>query len=182
VENNQTDINVLIKRRYEEKGEKVVIRSHPESDNFFGKNAKKALLGKGKINKFRASIYYMFDVLNSIRKYYKKKNCDTLIIVRYLIGTAYLPLKLAKFGYSFFSQFVPTSQYMFFLDTSPDNLFERIKVRKEKEIFETLNELENVRKKSLLLIKNWNIVDTSGSIQDTYKKIEKVLDNLDQKG
>ncbi|KYK20779.1 thymidylate kinase [Thermoplasmatales archaeon SG8-52-4] len=172
----------LIKRRYEEKGEKVVIRSHPESDNFFGKNAKKALLGKGKINKFRASIYYMFDVLNSIRKYYKKKNCDTLIIVRYLIGTAYLPLKLAKFGYSFFSQFVPTSQYMFFLDTSPDNLFERIKVRKEKEIFETLNELENVRKKSLLLIKNWNIVDTSGSIQDTYKKIEKVLDNLDQKG
>ena len=172
----------LIKKRYEEKGEKVVIRSHPESDNFFGKNAKKALLGKGKINKFRASIYYMFDVLNSIRKYYKKKNCDTLIIVRYLIGTAYLPLKLAKFGYSFFSQFVPTSQYMFFLDTSPDNLFERIKVRKEKEIFETLNELENVRKKSLLLIKNWNIVDTSGSIQDTYKKIEKVLDNLDQKG
>ena len=170
----------LIKKRYEEKGEKVVIRSHPESDNFFGKNAKKALLGKGKVNKFKASIFYMFDVLNSIRKYYKKKNCDTLVIVRYLIGTAYLPFKLAKPGYNFFSRFVPTSQYMFFLDASPDVLFERIKKRKEKEMFETLIELENVRKKSLFLIKNWNIIDTSGDVQDTYLKIEKVLNDLDE--
>lgn len=170
----------LIKKRYEQKGEKVVLRSHPESDNFFGKNAKKALLGKGKINKIRASIYYMFDVLNSIRKYYRKKRCDTLIMVRYLIGTAYLPLKLAKFGYNFFYNFVPTSQYMFFLDASPDDLLKRVEKRKEKEMFETITELKNVRKKSLQLIKNWNIIDTSGSIEETYQKIEKVLDKLDQ--
>ncbi|KYK29114.1 thymidylate kinase [Thermoplasmatales archaeon SG8-52-1] len=170
----------LIKKKYEDKGEKVVVRSHPESDNFFGKNAKKALLGKGKINKFKASIFYMFDVLNSIKNYYKKKNCDTLIIVRYLIGTAYLPLKIAKIGYNFFSHYVPTSKYMFFLDASPNVLFERIKKRKEKEMFETLDELENVRKKSLMLIKNWNIIDTSGNIQDTYLEIEKLLDNLDK--
>ena len=32
----------IIKKRYESKGETVVIRSHPESDNFFGKKAKNA--------------------------------------------------------------------------------------------------------------------------------------------
>ena len=58
----------LIKNRYEKKGEKVVLRSHPESDNFFGKKAKKALLGHGKIDKLQAALYYMLDVLRSIRK------------------------------------------------------------------------------------------------------------------
>ena len=59
-----------IKKRYEAMGEKVILRSHPESDSFFGKKARKALYGRGKINKLRAAIYYMFDVLQSIRKYY----------------------------------------------------------------------------------------------------------------
>lgn len=171
----------LIKQRYEQKGEKVILRSHPESDNFFGKKAKKALLGKGKINKLRASIFYMFDVLLSIRNFYKKDTFDTLIMIRYLIGTAYLPNKLAKIGYNFFYNFVPTSNYMFFLDASPEVLIERVKKREETEIFETLNELRNVRKKSFMIIKNWNIIDTSGSIEDTYSQIEKILENLDQK-
>ena len=170
----------IIKKRYELKGEKVIIRSHPESDNFFGKKAKKALYGEGKINKLKASIFYMLDVLRSIRKYYRKKRCDTLIMVRYLVGTAYLPFKLAKFGYSFFYNFVPTSEYMFFLDASPEELFERVEERDKKEIFETLSELKKVRKKSLILVKNWNIISTSGSIEYTASQIEKVLESLDK--
>ena len=71
----------LIKDRYEKLGDKVVVRSHPESDNFFGRKAKRALLGKGKIDKLRASFYYMFDVLRSIHKYYHDKSIDTLIQV-----------------------------------------------------------------------------------------------------
>ena len=47
----------LIKDFYLKKGEKVVIRSHPESDNFFGRKAKKALLGKGKIDKIKAAVF-----------------------------------------------------------------------------------------------------------------------------
>jgi dTMP kinase len=123
----------------------------------------------------------MFDVLFSIRNFYKKYTCDTLIMIRYLIGTAYLPNKLAKIGYNFFYNFVPTSKYMFFLDASPEVLIERVKNREQTEIFETLNELRNVRKKSFMIIKNWNIIDTSGSIEDTYSQIEKILDNLDKK-
>ncbi len=171
----------LIKNRYEKLGEKVKIRSHPESDNFFGKKAKKALLGKGKLNKLKAAVFYMMDVLFSIRKYYRKKNYDTLIMVRYLIGTAYLPERFAKISYNFFVNFVPTSEYMFFLDASPDILIKRIENRKEKEMFENIEEFENVRKKALFLVRKWNIIDISGSINDSFLKIEKILDKLDKK-
>jgi len=169
----------LIKKRYEELGKKVIIRSHPESDNFFGRKAKKALMGKGKINKLKASIYYMMDVLRSIKKYYRKKDIDTLIMVRYLVGTAYLPKRLAEIAYNFFENFVPTSEYMFFLDASPEVLLKRVEKRKEKEMFETLEEFENVRKKAIHLVRNWYIIDISGSIDGSFSKIEDVLIKLD---
>jgi len=170
---------ILIKKRYEKMGDKVLIRSHPESDNFFGKKAKKALLKSGKINKTRAAIYYMLDVLRSIRKYYRRKDIDTLIVVRYLVGTAYLPKRLAKYAYRFFLGFVPTSKYMFFLDVPPEIVLERISDRKEKEIFETHEALVNVRKKALKLVKNWIIIDASNSIDDTFSKIELELKAID---
>jgi dTMP kinase len=169
----------LIKKKYEKKGEKVVIRSHPESDNFFGLKAKNALLGQGKINKLQAAIFYMLDVLRSIRIYYKRMECDTLIMVRYLMGTAYLSPKLAKIAYMVFESFVPTSKYMFFLDASPKVLLKRVSMRKEKEMFETIQELIKVRKVALMLSQNWNIIDTSSSIENTYLHLEELLDRLD---
>ena len=170
----------LIKTRYEKKEEKVVLRTHPSTDNYFGKKAKEALLGKGKIKKLEASIFYMMDVLRSIRKYYRNKDIDTLIMVRYLVGTAYLPFRLAKIAYRFFENFVPISKYMFFLDASPEVMSKRIEERKEREMFETLDELEKVRNKALYLVKNWNIIDASGNIEDTFLRIEKVLIQLDK--
>jgi dTMP kinase len=170
----------LIKKRYAQKSESVIIRSHPGIDNYFGKKAKDALLGKGKINRIKASIFYMMDVLRSIRKYYRRKDIDTLIMVRYLVGTAYLPGKFANIGYNFFVNFVPTSKYMFFLDASPELTLERVEQRKEKEMFETLDKFREVRKKALILVKDWNIIDTAGSVEDTYKKIECILDKFDK--
>ena len=169
----------LIKKRYEKMGDKVLLRSHPESDNFFGKKAKKALLKSGKINKTRAAIYYMLDVLRSIRKYYRRKDIDTLIMVRYLVGTAYLPKRLAKYAYRFFLGFVPTSKYMFYLDAPPNMVLERISNRKEKEMFETHDALLKVRKKALTLVKDWIIIDASNSIKNTFSKIEIKLKELD---
>jgi len=169
----------LVKERYEQRGDRVIIRSHPEDDNFFGRKAKLALLGHGGINRLKASVFYMLDVLSSIRKYFKRDDIDTLIFVRYLVGTAYLPGRLANIGYSFFERFVPTSKYMFFLDAPPDILEDRVNIREEKEMFESLEKLEKIRKKSLRLVKHWNIIDTSGSIEETYIEIEKILSLLD---
>ena len=171
----------LIKNRYERMGEKVALRSHPESDNFFGKKAKKALLGKGKINKLKASVFYMVDVLRSIKKYYGKKEYDTLIMVRYLMGTAYLPQRLAKIAYYFFENLVPISDYMFFLDASPSKLIKRFEERDKLEMFETLDEIVKVRKKALQLAENWNIIDTTGTVKATFSNIEKVLEKIDNK-
>jgi len=171
----------LIKERYEKNGERVVIRSHPEDDNFFGKTTKNALLGNGPVNKTKAAAFYMLDVLRSIKKYYRKEDVDTLIMVRYLMGTAYLPFCLAKISYQWFENFVPISSYMFFLDASPEELFKRVQLRKEKEMFENIDELINVRTKALKLAINWNIIDTDRSIGHTASHIEKLLKKLDKK-
>jgi dTMP kinase len=171
----------LIKKRYEENGERVILRSHPETDNFFGKTAKNALLGRGSVNKIKASVFYMLDVLRSVKKYCGKKDIDTLVMVRYLMGTAYLPPKLAKIAYHLFANFVPTSSYMFFLDASAEELLERVQQRKETEMFETLDELKKVRKKALMLAEDWNIIDTSQSIEKTFVHIDNMLTRLDNK-
>jgi dTMP kinase len=171
----------LIKQRYEKKGKTVVIRSHPESDNFFGKTAKKALLRRGKINEVKASMFYALDVLHSLRWYYRKPQSDVLIIVRYLMGTAYLPKRLAPLGYHFFEKFVPTSEYMFFLDATPDELVERMKQRSETEMFETAEAFVKVRHKALPLAAGWHIINTGKTIEETYAAIETILDDLDRK-
>jgi dTMP kinase len=171
----------LIKNRYEQRGEKVIIRSHPESDTYFGRKTKQALLGHGMLNKAKASVFYMIDVLLSIRRFYWRRDVDTLIMVRYLMGTAYLPERLARIGYQLFEHFVPTSEYMFFLDAPSKNLLKRVKRREKREIFETLEELEKVRKKALLFTTGWFVIDTSGSIEETYADIDEILDRLDKK-
>jgi len=170
---------LLIKKRYENMGESVILRSHPESDNFFGRRTKTALLVGGVLNKFIAAIFYMVDVLRSIRIYYNKGDYDTLIMVRYLMGTAYLSPFLAKIAYKVFETFVPTSDYMFFLDSMPSVLLRRIGKRKEIEMFETLDELVKVRKNALFLADGWYIIDTGESVDNTFMNIEEVLDQLD---
>jgi dTMP kinase len=168
----------LIRNRYLKKGDKVILRSHPEDDNTFGKKAKNSLLGEGKLNYIKASIYYAFDVIRSVRKYYGKGD-DTLIVVRYLMGVAYLPLPLAKLLYKFFATILPTSQYMFFLDVEPQESLKRLAKRNEKEMFENLDDLVKVRDKALKLASNWNIINTCYSIEEVQKQIEIILDTLD---
>jgi dTMP kinase len=170
----------LIKQRYEERGERVIIRSHPESDNFYGRASKKALLSKGKINQLKASLFYALDVLNSLRRYYHCPQSDTLIMVRYLMGTAYLPRRLSPVGYHFFEKFVPTSEYMFFLDATPEKLVERIAQRNEIEMFESLEALVKVRSKALRLAGGWHIIDTDRSVEQTASDITTILDGLDR--
>jgi dTMP kinase len=171
----------LIRRRYEALGLSVVVRSHPSSDNYYGRNAKRALLSRGKVNQLKASVFYMMDVIYSLRRYYRHPRSDVLIMVRYLMGTAYLPRRLAPFGYRFFEKFVPTSPYMFFLDASPQELVMRIRKRSEQEMFETLEALEKVRSKALGLAKGWYIINTSRPLEETAGEIAGILDVLDKR-
>ncbi len=172
----------LIAERYEKKGENIIIRSHPEDDNKYGRRTKKALMGKGKREHLKASVYYAMDVIRSIKKYYGMP--DTLIVVRYLVGVAYLPFPVAKILYKFFETFLPTSQYMFFLDVEPEELLRRIEKRvegrEEKEMFENIGELRKVRNKALELVKGWHIVDANRSVEEIHDEIDSILDELDE--
>jgi dTMP kinase len=163
----------IIKNKYLESGQSVILRSHPEKDNYYGRKAKKALLGKGKINKISASIYYTFDVIRSVRMYHGK--ADNVIFVRYLFGVAYLPLPLAKLLYKFFSIALPTSNYMFFLDLEPEKALKRISQRDDQEMFENLEDLFKVREKVLKLSKGWKVINTSGSITEVQEEIDGYL-------
>lgn len=164
----------LILKYCQTKGENIIIREHPSSDNPWGVKAKGALLGRGKLNKIRASFYYALDVIRSVRHYHGK--ADTVIFVRYLMGVAYLPLPLAKLFYWLFCTVLPTSNYMFFLDVDPAESHRRMAKRPDEEMFENLDDLVEVRKKALQLTENWHVIDTSGSVEDSHKSIMAILD------
>ncbi|PKL66303.1 MAG: thymidylate kinase [Methanobacteriales archaeon HGW-Methanobacteriales-1] len=168
----------LIVEKYVSKGENVVFRSHPESDNKYGLKAKKALLGQGKKNKIKAAFYYAADVIRSLRLYYGKS--DTLIFSRYLMGVTYLPLNVAKIFYFVLEAILPTSRYMFFLDVTPEESLRRISTRKETEMFENLEDLKKVRFKALKFTKGWYVVNSCGTIENVQKQIDIILDDLDQ--
>jgi len=161
----------------ENQGKTVYLRFHPSNDNFFGVKAKQFLYLKGKNTHFAAAFFYMLDVIRSILLY-SWRRYDYVVFVRYLMGTAYLPSPLHGIGYYFFASIVPTSNFMFFLDVRPEEAYRRIRqTRKRLEMFESLEELKEVRRKalSLALVGNWIITDANKPIEDIEKEIRKSL-------
>lgn len=119
----------------------------------------------------------MADVIRSILIYSWQKY-DYVIFVRYLMGTAYLPYPLHRVAYHFFALIVPKSDNMFFLDTTPQEAYRRIRrARTDREMFESINELRKVRVKglSLALIGKWKIIDSNRSIEAVEMEIQKML-------
>jgi len=158
-------------------GKTVFLRFHPSNDNFFGVKAKQFLYLKGKSAHLAAASFYMLDVIRSILHYSWRKY-DYIIFVRYLMGTAYLPSPLHRIAYHFFASFVPTSNFMFFLDVSPEQAYRRIQQeRRRREMFESLEELKRIRHKALFLalIDKWTVIDGNKPVKDVEEEIRKSL-------
>jgi dTMP kinase len=158
-------------------GKTVILRTHPNGDNFFGRLCRGYLLLDGTSAHIAASLFFFFDVVRSVIMY-RWRNVDTVIFVRYLLGTAYLPKPLHKLLYLFFLRTMPIGRYIFFLDTSPEESFRRIeKQRTQKEMFENLENLIIVREKVLELVNRaeWNIIDGNKSAQFVHKEIMSYL-------
>jgi len=67
---------------------------------------------------------------------------------------------------------------MFFLDTKPQEAYDRIRrTRKNQEMFESVDELTKVRAKglTLALIDDWAIIDADRSIEEVGAEIRKLL-------
>ncbi len=153
------------------------LRVHPETDNWFGVQARRYLYSEGTSAHFASAMFYMVDVIRSVLLY-SWRRADFIIFVRYLMGTAYLPSPLHSIAYNFFATLVPKSNFMFFLDVYPEKAASRItKNRAQTEMFENLVALKKVRAKALALTRfsNWIIVDSNGSIDKTASNLEMQL-------
>ena len=82
--------------------------------------------------------------------------------------------------YKFVSFVLPTSDYMFFLDVSPEESLKRIDNRSEEtEMFENMEELEKARIKSKKVTYDWNIINADNSIAKVNDEIkEEVNDEI----
>lgn len=159
------------------RGKTVYLRFHPSNDNFWGVKAKQFLYLKGKGAHFAAAFFYMVDVVRSILLY-SWRRYDYVVFVRYLMGTAYLPSSLYMIAYHFFAFIVPTSNFMFFLDVSPEEAYRRIRqARNKREMFESLEGLKQIRRKalSLALMDKWKIVNANKPVKSIGKEIRKSL-------
>jgi len=168
----------LIKEKYEDEGS-VIIRSHPTSDNYFGRKSKSALLKTGTVNFIIATLCYGADAIRSIIKYYNKP--DTLIIVRYTLAVSYLPPVIGLPLYKLVCILLPTSQNMFYLDISPEESLARVQSRgEETEMFENYESFVKIRKKAEPVLYNWNVIDANGSPDEVFNQIESIMDRNDK--
>ena len=176
-----TQVN-LIAQMYEQQGRKVDIRSHPCSDNKFGRKSKQALLKTGKINHLKATLYYGLDALRSVHMYYYNKDTDVLIFSRYTMAVAYLPDVVNVIVYKIVSHVLPKSDCMFFLDVSPEESLRRIQSRnEEEEMFENIEDLRKVRSKTKIATYEWNIIPADDAPEVISQKVKDICIKSDQK-
>ena len=174
-----------IARFYQKKGFTVRVRSHPSTDNPFGRITKRALELGGKKGHLKAAFFYAVDVIRSLVMYYRHNENEVVIFSRYLLGVCYLPRSLVFFGYNFFSSFLPVSQYFFFLDVTPEVAKERINKRGEKqEMFESLTRLRKMRFKMQAVTQKNNWFQINGDVSPTqvWVQIRNILRQLETKG
>jgi thymidylate kinase len=94
------------------------------------------------------------------------------------MGTAYLPSPFDKMAYYFFALTVPTSKFMFFLDVQPEEAEKRIRqTRSQFEMFESLQQLKNIRQKALALALagKWRIIDAGNPVTEVQNEIIQAL-------
>jgi dTMP kinase len=171
-----------IKERYQAQGERVLIRVHP-SPSWIGRRARRALEGEGRVLRLIATVYFILDVLDSLRQLRRdSRSYETIVYVRYLMATAYLPARLAPAGYDFFAKLLPAPRRLVLVDVDPALAHRRITERQHnKEMFEDVASLERIRQKILMLARrgNWRIVDNGKTEEEAKRQLLLALDEWD---
>jgi dTMP kinase len=172
-----------IKEYYESRGETVLVRIHP-SDRFLGSLTRRTLQGKGKMLHLVSSIFFIGDVLSSLRYLRRdERRFDNLIYVRYLMATAYLPERYIQLGYDFFAKILPVPRRLLVVDIDPLVAMKRIEKRNEaKEMFEDMDSLKKTRAKVLkLAINGWMIIENNEDADRMPSRLTKIIEDWDAK-
>jgi dTMP kinase len=164
-----------IRKLLKEAGDEVSVFSHP-SPRFFGRMSKRFLQGEGPPARLFATMFFIADVLQSVR-HLKSKTNGTVIFVRYLLGTAYLPRRLAPYGYVAFRNLLPRPDLAIFIDIEPDVAIRRIRARGHApEMFETPQKLAAVRMVAKQLVaEEWVTIDNSVDGEAPFLAVETLL-------
>ena len=166
-----TQVNMLADM-YKKQGKSVIVRSHPCSDNKFGRRSKQALLKEGKFYHILATLNFGLDAIRSVHIYYYHSDADVLIFSRYILAVMYLPNVINTIVYKIVAFILPTSECLFFLDITPEESLRRIGSRHEEtEMFENIDSLRENRLRSKKFTYNWNVVPADGSPEEISKKI-----------
>ncbi len=176
----KTTSSDFIKAHLESQGRKVFEVTHPNSATACGRTAAKYLQVPGKPAVLISTLFYIFDVLGSLR--YKRKHgseYDDVIFVRYSLAVAYLPEKLCKPVYNLIELVLPIPEVKIYVDIEPKIALDRILERGEAlEVFETIGSLEKTRKRMKLVTDSWLTVDNSGTVEETQRQTLEILDSV----
>lgn len=179
----KSTVALWIRDHYATQDQKTIIMTHP-SEAWTGRMARRFLESKGKAARLMATVFFIVDVLGSVRTLRKlEKSSDTVIFVRYLMATAYLPESLAPRGYDFFCKVLPVPRRLLLVDTKPEIALRRIEGRNgAKEMFEDIDSLDKIRRKVLLLagLNGWQVLDNSGPEKDSRPSLEDILAKWDE--
>ena len=164
-----------IRRTLEDRGEKVVVCRHP-SDRLFGRMSKKAVQGTGVAALTLTALFFTLDVLMSVWRYRRMRD-GTVIFVRYLLGTAYLPPWAARVSYRFFRRTLPFPDLPLYIDIDPAIAIRRIEQRDlTREMFETERRLTRVREMAKsIAAEEWIVIDNSEDGDAPFARANDVL-------
>ena len=101
----------------------------------------------------------------------------TAIFVRYLLGTAYLPPRMAYPAYDFFRKVLPFPDLPLFIDIDPAVAVRRIESRDlVREVFETEQRLTRVRQVATSIAKEeWTRIDNSEDGEASFFRVREIL-------
>ncbi len=170
-----------IEEHYRMKGERVLVLIHP-SERLSGRLARKSLQERGAMMRMVATVFFVGDVLISVAMLRRDRGrYDTLVYVRYLMATAYLPEQLMFAGYDFFAKVLPVPERLLLVDVDPLTALKRIVAREHRvEMFEDLDSLKRARSKVLKLARSpWRVLDNNVPEVEARQTLTSVLEQWD---
>jgi dTMP kinase len=179
----KTTSSDFIHQELSNEGRKVLEITHPNTETSYGRTAAKYLLKDGKGAVMISTLYYILDVLHSLRVKRKHgKEYDDIIFVRYSLAAAYMPEKLCKPLYKIIEFVLPVPDVKIYVDVEPRIALERIYERGEAlETFETEEKLEKTRRRMKLITESWITIDNSGTPEQTHEQTRKILEDVRRK-
>lgn len=167
--------SLRIQEALEQHGDTVIVLRHP-SNRVFGRMSKRAMQKSGSAAMAVAAVFYTLDVLVSVREY-KRLRSGRVVFVRYLLGTAYLPRRMAHRTYTLFRRLLPFPDLPLFIDVEPAVAIHRIEIRDHvREMFETEGQLSQIRAVALSIAKGeWIIVNNSEDGESPFEQVREIL-------